>query len=307
VTTITRCRIASDVDYLSKVQLEEVSLTLKHHHPKLAVELIANEDENALTNNDHLPNSPTRIAFLMNQLLSAKFDALVLNAAHLPARLPDGLTIGAITSRLTPYDVLISSVDCILDELPESATVIANDVRREAQLLYYRSDLKMVRSKGSVDSIIQKVKNSKVDAAVLAAGDVERLQKQDHVADFLNCSICVPAAGQGSLAVLVRSDDEQAKKSIRAINDPASYSEITAEWAFLDFLGIHEEAPVGVLGSIEGNKLELEGMVALPDGRERIREVVRGSVSHEAELGQKLAVEILEAGGKTLLQELNLL
>jgi len=283
-----------------------VSQTLKQHLPKLAVELITNEDESGL-NNDHQPNSPTRTAFLMNQLIGGKFDALVLNASNLPAKLPDGLTMGAITSRLTPYDVLISSADCILDELEECATVIANDVRREAQLLYYRPDLKMVRSKGSVDSVIQKVKGAKVDAAVLSASDVERLQKQDHVADFLNCSICIPAAGQGSLAVMVRSDDEQTKKSIRCINDAASFSEITAEWAFLDYLGAQESAPVGVLGSIEGSKLELEGMVALPDGRERIREVVKGSVGHEAELGEKLATEILEAGGRALLQELDLL
>ena len=305
VTTATRCRIAGDVDYLSRVQLEEVSTSLKQHHPRLAVELFADENDSPIS--DDVPlNSPTRIATLMRRLLSGKFDALVLNASHLPARLPDGLTIGAITGRLTPFDVLISSSDCIFDELVEGAAVIANEVRREAQLLYYRSDLKMIRAKGSIDSIIQKVKSAKVDAAILAASDVERLQKQDHVADFLNCSICIPAAGQGSLAVLVRSDDDQAKKSIRAINDAASYSEITAEWAFLDFLGVRDDAPVGVLGSVEGNKLELEGMVALPDGRERIREVVRGSVGHEADLGEKLAGEILQAGGKALLQELNL-
>ncbi len=307
MTTATRCRIAGDLDYLSKLQLEEVSQTLKEHHPKLAIELVEDEVGDPAGISDEQPNSPSRIAFLMSQLLGGKFDALVLNAAHLPTRLPDGLTIGAVTNRLTPFDVLISTDDCILDELPENAAVIANELRREAQLLYYRSDLKMVRAKGSIDSIIQKVKNGKVDAAILAAGDVERLQKQDHVADFLNCSICIPAAGQGSLAVQVRSDDEQAKKSIRAINDPASYAEITAEWAFLDFLGIHVDAPVGVLGSVEGNKLELEGMVALPDGRERTREIVKGSVGHEIELGKKLAAEILESGGRTMLQELDLL
>lgn len=305
MTTATRCRIAGDLDYLSKVQLEEVSLNLKQHHKKLTVELVGNDSEPPASE-DLQPTSPTRIASLMTRLLGGKFEALVLNASQLPARLPDGLTIGAITNRLTPYDVLISTADCILDELPENAAVIANDIRREAQLLYYRSDLKMVRAKGSIDSIIQKVQNAKVEAAILAAGDVERLQKQDHVADFLNCSICIPAAGQGSLAVLVRSDDEHAKKSMRSINDAASYAEITAEWAFLDYLGVYEDAPVGVLGSIEGNKLELEGMVALPDGRERIREVVRGNVGREAELGEKLAGEILEAGGKALLQELNL-
>ncbi|MDH3216686.1 MAG: hypothetical protein OEN01_10375 [Candidatus Krumholzibacteria bacterium] len=307
MTTITRCRLASDVDHLSRLQLEEVHRKLKEQHARLSVELVSFEEGKSTASSEHEPNSPTRMALLMKQLLGGKSDALVLNAAHLPAKLPDGLTIGAITNRLTPYDVLISSTDCLLDELPENATVIANDIKREAQLLYYRPDLKMVRSRGSVDSIIQKVKNAKVDAAVLAAGDVERLEKQDQVVEFLTCSVCIPAAGQGSLAVLVRSSEEPAKKSFRSINDPASYSEITAEFAFLDFVGVREGAPVCVLGSIEGNKLELEGMVALPDGRERIREVVRGSVGHEAELGRKLAAEILDAGGKPLLQELNLL
>lgn len=304
--TITRCRIASDADYLSKLQLEDVSQQLLEHHPKMDVELVIDSDRGPF-DPDRQPNSPARIARLMNRLLNERFDALVLDAASLPARLPSGLTIGAVTNRLTPYDVLISTDDCLIDELKENATVIANCVRRQSQLLYYRSDLKPVKSKGSIDSIVQKVKNGKVDAAVLAAADLERLQKQDLVADFLTCSICIPAAGQGSLAVLVRSNDDLAKGSIRAINEPASYTEVVAEWAFLDTLGVNEGAPVGVLGSLEGKNLELEGMVALPDGRERIHSVVRGNVGHETELSRKLADEILEAGGRALLQELNLI
>lgn len=304
--TITRCRLASDVDYLSKIQLEEVSCELRKHWPRLAVQTVHSEDAQAAPSGDTLPNSPVRVARLMKQLLEGRFDALVLNATHLPTRLSDGLAIGAITRRLTPYDVLVSAMDCILDELPEDGTVVANDERRQAQLLYYRPDLKMVKTRGSVDSLLQKVRNGNVDAAVLAAGDVERLQKQDHVVEFLTCSICIPAAGQGSLAVLVRSDEEHAKRSIRAINDDASYSEIIAERAFLEGLGVEATAPVGVLGSLEGNKLELDGMVALPDGRERVRAEVRGSVGHEVELGTRLAHEVLEAGGRAVLQELNL-
>ena len=306
MTTMTRCRIASDADYLSKVQVDEVSLELKGHYPKLEIEHVVS-GEDSVHDGNRQPDSPARVARLMRQLLNEEFDALVLNATYLPFKLPAGLTLGAITNRLTPYDVLISSFDCILDELPESSSLAANDIRREAQLLYYRPDLKMVRSKGSVDSIIQKVKSKKVDAAVLAAGDVERLSKQDHVTEFLTCSICIPAAGQGSLAVLVRSEEEEPKKSIRAINDRASYSEITAEWAFLDTLGVQEGAPAGVLGSTEGSKLELEGMIALPDGRERIHAVVRGTVGHEHAVGEKLTNEILDAGGRELLQELNVL
>jgi len=306
VTTMTRCRIASDVDYLSRLELEEVAQRLKAAAPKLAVEQIISEDKKTGTNGDNAPNSPSRVARLMTGLLEERFEALVVNAAYLPSRLPSGLTIGAITNRLTPFDVLISASDVILDELPQNAAVVANDIRRESQLLYYRPDLKIVRSKGSIDSIIQKVQNGKIEGAVLAASDVERLHKQDHVVEFLTCSICVPAAGQGSLTVLVRSDEEQVKKAIHGINHPASYGEIIAEWAFLDHLKVSDNTPVGVLGSIEGKALELEGMVATADGRERIRSVIKGTVGHEVELGRTLAQEVLDAGGQELLREMNL-
>jgi len=303
---MTRCRIASDTDYLSKLELEEVTRQLKELSVKLAIEQIFVDDGKPGVDGAGGPNSPARVARLMKGLLEGEVDALVVNAAYLPSRLSAGLTIGAITDRLTPYDVLISMNECLLDELPEHASLAAADIRREAQLLYYRSDLKIAKMKGSVDSVIQKVKGGKLDAAVLAASDVERLKKQDYVSEFLTCSICIPAAGQGSLAVLVRSDEEQVKKAIRGINHPASYSEIIAEWAFLDHIGAPEGAPVGALGSIEGKVLELEGMIASPDGTERIHSVVKGSVGHEIELGQKLAQEVLEAGGRDLLQEADL-
>jgi len=306
VTTMTRCRIASDTDYLSKLELEEVTRQLKELSVKLAIEQIFVDDGKPDVDGAGAPNSPARVARLMKGLLEGEVDALVVNAAYLPSRLSAGLTIGAITDRLTPYDVLISMNECLLDELPEHASLAAADIRREAQLLYYRSDLKIAKMKGSVDSVIQKVKSGKLDGAVLAASDVERLKKQDYVSEFLTCSICIPAAGQGSLAVLVRSDEEQVKKAIRGINHPASYSEIIAEWAFLDHIGAPEGAPVGALGSIEGKVLELEGMIASPDGTERIHSVVKGSVGHEIELGQKLAQEVLEAGGRDLLQEADL-
>jgi hydroxymethylbilane synthase len=180
-------------------------------------------------------------------------------------------------------------------------------VRREAQLLYYRHDLRMVKSRGSIDSLIQKVKSAKVDAVILSAADVERLQKQDYVAEVFTNSICVPAAGQGSLAVLVRTDDDQCGKIVHAINDPASLAELTAEWAFMKALSLSEADPVGVLGSIEGKKIELEGVLALPDGTEKIRSSVSGMLGKEEDLGHLLANEILEAGGREILQELNLL
>jgi hydroxymethylbilane synthase len=299
-------RLCGDDDLLSRIQLDEIAALLRKHNPKAAIDIIHPEESASATEPKTTPNSPTRVALLMNLLLEDYCDALVLNASSLPVKMHEGLCIAALSNRLTPYDVLISDNECILDELPLNAKIAANEIRREAQMLYYRPDLKLVRTKGGVDALIQKVKSAKMDAVILAAADVERLSKQDCVVEFLTSSVCIPAAGQGSLAVLTRSGNEQAKKLIAVADDPASRKEIVAEWSFLEHLGLSELDPVGVLGSIEGDRLELEGVVALPDGREKICSVVRGSPGKEVELGQLLAKDILEAGGAEILQELNL-
>ncbi|MFH1756095.1 MAG: hypothetical protein ABIA59_10390 [Candidatus Latescibacterota bacterium] len=301
------CRLCSDNDLLSRVQLDEVATLLRKHCSKAAIEIVYPENTTSATEPKSAPNSPARVALLMNKLLEGFCDALVLNASSLPVTMHEGLSIGAITNRLTPYDVLISDEERILDELPLNARIAANEVRREAQMLYYRPDLKMIRTKGGVDALIQKVRSAKLDAVILAAADVERLHKQDCVVEFLTNSVCIPAAGQGSLAILTRCEDEAVKKLISAADDPASHSEIKAEWSFLEHIGLNELDPVGVIGSRAGDRLELEGVIALPDGREKICSIVRGSPGKERELGQLLANDILEAGGAEILRELNLI
>lgn len=302
----SQCRLCGDDDLLSRIQLDEVADLLRKHNPKAVVDIVHPEESASATEPKTTPNSPARTALLMNKLLEGYCDALVLNASSLPVRMHEGLNIAAITNRLTPYDVLISEGERILDELPLHSKIAANEIRREAQMLYYRPDLKMVRTRGGVDALIQKVKSAKLDAVILAAADVERLHKQDCVVEFLTNSVCIPAAGQGSLAVLTCSGNEQIKKLAAVADDRASHAEIMAEWSFLQHMGLSETDPVGVLGSIEGDRLELEGVVALPDGREKICSIVRGSIGKEVELGQLLAKDILEAGGAEILQELNL-
>jgi hydroxymethylbilane synthase len=243
----------------------------------------------------------------MNSLLENESDALVLDAAVMPSRLSAGLTIGAITRRFTPCDALVCNDETILDELEDNAVLVANGARREAQMLYYRPDLKIVHTKGSLDSLLQKVKSEKIDAAVVAAADMERLGKQEYVVELLTNAVCVPAAGQGALAVLVRSGEDQFKECFHKINDPSTYREIGAEWAFLDHLGLNGAHPAGVLASTDRNVLEVEGVLAYPDGREKIHFVVKGSPGQETDLGRTLAVEILEAGGREILQELHLI
>lgn len=306
MTTKTTCRIASDVDLLSRVQLEEVIRGLEVYGSRHAVDFTTPQDPEALRLSRSMPGSLERLSLLMGRLLDGECDALVLDAAALPTRLPSGLTIGALTRRITQYDALISNDDCILDELPENAALATPTLRREAQLRYYRPDLRIVRTQGSVDSILQKVRGGKVDCAVIAAADVERLNKQEFVAELLTTSVCVPAAGQGALAVLIRSSEEQFRDTVQSINDPSTHAMLRAEWSFLEHLGVDPTAPVAVLASIENKAMELEGMVAYPDGSEKIQCMVKGSIGNEEDLGLTLAKEILDAGGREVIQEFRL-
>lgn len=303
--TKTTCRIGSDADLLSRVQLDSVLSLLHDFGAKHGIDFVPPDDDFLKDSRDE-PNSTARLAVLMRSLLDGAWDALVLDAVHLPARIPSGLTIGAITARITPYDALISNQECILDVLPESAAVAASTARREAQMLYYRPDLRFVRTRGSLDSLMQKVRSGSIDAAVVAAADMERLGRQEYVVEFLTNSVCVPAAGQGALAVLIRSSEEIFRESVQSINDPRTYSALRAEWSFIEHLDVDGEAPVGVLGSIEGKALELEGVLAYPDGREKIQFMVKGTLGQEEDLGRTLALEILNAGGREIFQELNL-
>jgi hydroxymethylbilane synthase len=307
VPTKTTCRIGSDTDHLSRVQLEEVFRRLEAHCSGESVEFVASGEQLELKDSGTQPNTPARVALLMSGLLECSLDALVLDAATMPARLPSGLQIGAITRRVTPCDALICGNEMILDELAEHAVLAANGARREAQMLYYRPDLKIVHAKGSLDSLIQKVKNAKIDAAVVAAADMERLGKQEYVVELLTNAVCVPAAGQGALAVLLRSGEDLFEECIRTINDAPTSNELKAEWAFVDYLGLNGTHPVGVLASTEGKVFEVEGVLAYPDGREKIHFMVKGSPGQETELGRTLAAEILEAGGREILQELHLI
>ncbi len=304
MTTRTTGRIGADTDRLSRVQMQEVLDLLERGGGDRPVEIVPVEDDDALRASRTHPGSPARVALLLGALLDGRFDALVLDAARMPARLPDGLTIGAITRRATPYEALLSHDGSILDELPDGATVAAESWRRQAQMRCYRPDLHVVDARGSVDSVEQRVRSGQVDAAVVAAADMERLQRHESVVELLTASVCMPAAGQGALAVVVRSESSPLRDRIHAINHPPTWSALRAEWAFLEHLGADDPSRVGVLCTVEKKTLELEGVIAVPDLDEKIHMIVRGKTGQEEELGRTLAREILEAGGRDALAAL---
>jgi hydroxymethylbilane synthase len=271
------------------------------------VEFVTTGEYPHLKESKSQPGSPGRVALLLNGLMEDVYDALVIDASLLPSRLSSGLQIGAFTRRLTPYDALMCRDEVILDELQENAVIAVDCARREAQMRYYRPDLRIVRARGSMDSLIQRVNSARIDAAMVAASDMERLGKQESVVELLTNSVCVPAAGQGSLAVVVRAGEGRFGECVGRVNDTATWRELATEWAFLNHLGLNASHPVGVLAGAERRSVEVEGALAYPDGREKIHFVVKGLPGQEQDLGRTLAEEILAAGGREILQELHIL
>jgi hydroxymethylbilane synthase len=229
-------------------------------------------------------------------LRRGEIDLAVHSFKDLPIDNAVGLTIGAICSREDARDVLISRDHRRLSELPHEASVGTSSLRRAAQLLAARSDLKLLSLRGNVDTRVRKAMNGDYAAIVLAAAGVIRLGLTSDIAEYLSFDVMLPAPGQGALAVQCRSDDPVTLELLAPIDDAASRNAVTAERAFLGGLGVGCSTPVAAYAQA-GN---LVGLVASKDGRLVIR--VNGAGDDPVALGAGLAHRALAQGAGELLR-----
>lgn len=209
-----------------------------------------------------------------------------------------GITLAAVTARFTPFDVLIATDGLILDELPDGAGLSAHTALRRAQLLFYRSDFRIVDFTGSLEERIQTLERGEVDGLIVSASAVEHLGLQDQVTEIFTTAVLIPAVGQGSAVVQVRSTEKDLIKAARHINDVDARAEFEAERAFLKALGADSRAAVGALAQSDGSSLRLEGVVAERDGRRVFRDVETGEYPEAAAIGERLAMRLLAEGGR---------
>lgn len=209
-----------------------------------------------------------------------------------------GITIAAVTARFTPFDVLIAPDDAILDELPEGAALSAHTALRRAQLLNYRNDFRIVDFAGSLEERIRMLEHGDVDGLVVSASAVEHLGLQDRVTEIFTTAVLLPAPGQGSAVIQVRSSDKDLVKAAKHLNDAESRAEFDAERGFLKALGADARAPVGALAQNDGTSIRLEGVVAERDGARLFRDVEAGDPKEAAEIGERLARRLLAEGGR---------
>jgi hydroxymethylbilane synthase len=239
-----------------------------------------------------------------NALLKRRIDLAVHSMKDVPTELADSLHIAAITEREDPRDVMVSDRWKRFAELPIGARVGTSSLRRQAQLLHARPDLKMEVIRGNLDTRIRKLKSAGLDAVIVAAAGILRMGEEHRIAEYLDYDLCLPPMGQGTLAVECRKEDPEINEIIKTLNDPEVSRIVRAERAFLARLEGGCQVPVGAYGELLDGTLRLRGLIASPDGKDLIRDEASGNPDEPESLGRKLAERLLQAGGEAILKDI---
>lgn len=235
-------------------------------------------------------------------LLNEEADVGVHSAKDLPAELTEGLTLAAVPPREDPHDAWVG-VGSSLDEVPEGARVGTASLRRLAQLLAARPDLRVEELHGNVDTRLRKLAEGEVDAIVLAVAGLRRLGREGEIAFPIPAESMTPAAGQGALLLQVRNDAGAALKAVEPLVDGPALREVTAERAVVALLKATCNSPLGVHATVEleSGQMRVEAFVGLPDGSEWLRDRVEGDSTEPTLLGAELAKRLVDTGARDIL------
>jgi len=234
-------------------------------------------------------------------LLRDRIDLAVHSLKDMPAFLPDGLALVATPPRADARDVLISNAGVGLDRLPAGTRVGTSSLRRRAQLAVLRPDLGVVEMRGNVDTRLRKLASGEVDAILLAAAGLERLDLHPAGLVALSPKQFVPAIGQGILALETRADDAAVRAIVAALDDPATRAAAAAERAFLAAVGGDCHTPLAAYAVVDGARLTMRALVASIDGRDIVGDVFEGPVDAAADVGTRIAAGLLSRGAAALI------
>ncbi len=201
-------------------------------------------------------------------LMAGRIDAAVHSMKDLETQLPSGLGIAAVLAREDPRDAFIGKDALALEVLPEGAVVGTASLRRQAQLLAFRPDLKIVPFRGNVGTRIEKIKAGHADATLLALAGLKRLGMEGAATQVISPDVILPAVAQGAIGVECRDDDAPVREVLAAINDDESALCVSVERAFLAVLDGSCQTPIAGLAELARGRVHLRALVAKPDGTE---------------------------------------
>jgi len=305
--TAAPLRIATRKSPLALWQAEHVATLLREAHADLLVELVPISTKGDRIQDRSLAAIGGKGLFIKElevALEEGRADLAVHSMKDVPSALPPGFQIAAVLPRADPRDALLSAKAASIRELPTGAHVGTSSLRRQAQLLASRPDLKISALRGNVDTRLRRLDDGDLDAILLACAGLIRMGWESRITARLDPAACLPAVSQGIIGIECREAATDVHALLEVLNDPSTRVAMDAERAFALRLDGSCQSPIAAHALLDGETLKLDGLVAEPDGSRLFRDTVTGRSGDAQALGESLADRLLTAGAGPLLERL---
>ena len=307
--TPRRLVIATRESALALWQAEHVRSRLSTLYPAATIELLG-----VTTQGDRVVDRPLSaiggkglfIKELEVAMSEGRADLAVHSLKDVPMELAEGFALAAITAREDPRDAFVSNHHAALAALPPSAVVGTSSLRREAQLREHHPKLRIEPLRGNINTRLRKLDEGKYDAMILAAAGLKRLGQADRIRALLEPDECLPAPGQGALAVECRTDRPELLSALSRLADVGTTLATTAERAFSRALSGSCQTPLAAFAQWEEGRLWIRGLIAARDGSDVMRgeqEDEVADVDQAERLGRALADDLLAHGAARLIMQ----
>lgn len=246
---------------------------------------------------------------LETAMLEGEIDIAVHSLKDMPVVVPEGLVITAITQRADPGDAFVSHKYESFQQLPAGAKVGTSSLRRKAQLLHARPDLQIEDLRGNVNTRLRKMEEENFDGIILACAGLKRLGFGDKIRQVLPQTMCLPAVGQGALAIECRQADKETRELLEFLNDRCTRLCTEAERGFLATVEGGCQVPVGVHAVSAETGIRVEAVIASLDGSTLLRDALEAEIKDAQEaraVGVNLAEKLLARGGREILRSIGI-
>lgn len=298
-------KIATRKSPLALWQAEHVKARLEALHPDLTVELVK-----MTTKGDQILNSPLSkiggkglfIKELEIGMMEGVADIAVHSMKDVPYEIPPGFELGAILARENPFDAFVSNQFDSIHDLPQGAKVGTCSMRRIVQLKAQRPDLEILDLRGNVNTRLQKLDDGEFDAIILACAGLIRLKFEDRIKQEMPAIDSLPAVGQGAVGIEIRENDQEVLALISPLIDQETTYRVCAERAMNARLEGGCSVPIAGFATLEGEQINLTGLVGNVASGVILKHQVSGHVSEAKSLGEALADQLITMGAKDILK-----
>lgn len=293
---------------LAIAQTEHVIATLKKNHPSLEIkirEITTTGDKDRRTALWTLKETGFFTSQVEDALTAHEADFAVHSFKDLPTAQREGLIIGAVFDRNFVEDCLVAKEPVgSIDQLPADAKIGTSSLRRIAQIKHLRADLELMPIRGNVQTRLRKLDDGQFEAILLARAGLQRLDLADEITFIFDPAIFIPAPAQGALGIQTRADDAETNEIIASIDDKNARATTAAERKILTTMQCGCHAPVGAYAKVAGDQIKIRAFISDLEGKNFIRRELVGPAENAETLAENIAKELLDAGGKEILESL---